>query len=183
MWFRVLAFSLFIGGGIFTWFVLRLLRALAASQSGMSAVPIPGPLIPDAVIADLFCSYFAASAIGAFIARTKIGLLTAAGLSHLLLLLAFCAIAFSICYSDGSGSANDHHFAGILRLAVIVAVFYSPWLCLWVLLLVQAADHGNESEHSNQGTSPPSSATENHEFPPRSTWVEEGFLKKKPRWW
>ncbi|HEU6448912.1 MAG TPA: hypothetical protein VFV23_10795 [Verrucomicrobiae bacterium] len=119
-------------GGFVTWFLLRLLQDLGAAQAGMSdagsgsGVPIRGT-----ISLWLFCSYFFVGAVSVILTNDKSILLAVFFMAHILLLVAYCLVC-SIGFDDGEFLKTAFIFA------LIITVFYSPWLILWKSVLKNA---------------------------------------------
>ena len=82
----------------------------------------------NGVFALLICSYFLVSAIGVLVAKTRPALLSVAGVSH-----AFVVIAYLMIFFQGRGGST--FFTGMILVAVVALLFFSPWLALWSYVL------------------------------------------------
>jgi hypothetical protein len=136
---RALAACSFLAGGLITWFVIATLKALGASQAGMSAGPVSGSPGSDAAIPWLFCSYFLVSAVSAIATTKKQTLWVLWAFAHALLAIALCVLA-----SEAASDSKEELVPAILTLALITGVFFSPWLALWGWLLSKAHPVANQ---------------------------------------
>lgn len=127
---RFLASAAFLIGTVMTWYVFRLLHALGAMQSGMSAGPIPGAPTSESLIPWFAYAYFAISAIGVLMAKKRRGLWLIAGLAHLMLLITFCLIC-----SEPRDESFSNFFSEALTVAFSMAIYLTPWNSVWLLTL------------------------------------------------
>ena len=127
---RVPAFIAFVIGGIVTLTVFRVLGTLGHMEAGMSAGAVQGAAFTDTLIPWIAVSYFAVSAIGILIARKRNTMRLTAALAHLMLLVTFCLF----CLEASRGDEGEF-LLNVVKLAVITAVFFSPWIAIWCWLL------------------------------------------------
>lgn len=127
---RVLAFTAFVIGGIVTLAVFWVLGTLGHMEAGMSAGAVPATPFVDALIPWFAISYFVVSAIGILIARKRDTIRLVAVLAHLMLLVTFCLFCL-----EASRGTESEFYLNVVKLAVIIAVFFSPWFAIWCWLL------------------------------------------------
>lgn len=130
---RVIASSLFTAGGAVTWFIITVMKAYAFSQAAMSAGPVSGKDASDAAVLWLACAYFLISAVSAAAMTNKKALWILWCLAHTLVI-----IAFAVLVSEASDWERDKFISAFLTLALIFAVFFSPWLAIWAWVLRKA---------------------------------------------
>jgi hypothetical protein len=147
---RILASVAFLAGGALCWFVLGCLHGLGASQAAMSAGTNPGPPSSDALIPVFACSYFAVSAVGVLLAKTRDALRSVALCAHALVLIALCILC-----SEGGGKGSGDFFGGLLIVGVLSALALSPWLAIWFALLFRANEVAEPGAAPNGGPAEP----------------------------
>jgi hypothetical protein len=130
---RIIASIAFLVGGALTWYLLSFLQAFAHAEAGMSAGPIPAPSSADALIPWFLCAYFVVSAVSVLVAQKQVNLWLAAVLSHSTLVIAY----YLICSEAAEQGQGGLHSAA-LRTGSIMAIFYSPWISIWVGLILGA---------------------------------------------
>ena len=122
----------FLAGGILTLLVLLGLQAFAKAIGGMSAGVGASSDSSDKITTLLICSYFFVSAFGLFISKTKRALWVWAIAAHTTVLIAYAIVFFSTKNNDTDG----YTWRGVAtKLAVIMVVYFSPWLLLWLRVL------------------------------------------------
>lgn len=126
-WSRYVASGVFVVGGAASVLLLRWGFILLGMGSGMSAGPVPNGFIHQTPLLCLVSLYFAICAIGVFVAGQRSVMWLVAVLSHLILLAAFCRFCADTLYA--------HYIFGVSLNAVLFAVFFSPWILVWCVLL------------------------------------------------
>jgi hypothetical protein len=122
----------FVVGGIFTLLILMTLRGFAQSLAGMSVGSVPSSSQSDSLTIALMCGYFLGSAFGISASKTKHALWFWAVLVHALLLIAYAMLFASAKSSDPDG----YKWPGkVTKLAIGMAVYFSPWLIAWGVIL------------------------------------------------
>jgi hypothetical protein len=147
---RILASVWFLVGGTLCWFALGCLRGFGASQAAMSAGRNADPASADGLVSLLACSYFAVSAMGVLLAKSKETLRNVALCTHALLLVAFCILC-----SGGGGKGAGDFFAGLLIIGVLATVALSPWLAIWFVLLFKIDGPAEPTAPPNVGPTQP----------------------------
>lgn len=132
---RLLVSVAFVIGGIITLAVLWALRALGHMESGMSAGPIAGSPIVDALIPWFAVSYFVVSAVGILISKKRSAVRFTAVLAHSMLLITFCLLCLEASNGDIAGL-----FLTIVKLLIPTVIFFSPWLAIWYWILLIRSD-------------------------------------------
>jgi threonine/homoserine/homoserine lactone efflux protein len=131
---RIFASIAFLFGGAVSVFILLAVSSFGHSQAGMSAVSVSRPSV-DSLIPWIAGAYFVVSAVSALLARNRIALKFGAVLSHLVLLGFYLSICSEV-WDDDSGK----FWSGVVMLAVITLVFFSPWFALWGWMLAKRND-------------------------------------------
>ena len=81
----------------------------------------------------LICGYFGASATSIFISKSRLTLGLSAALAHSLLLAAYVFICADAKNSDPDGYKWHDQ---VKILALVMAVYFSPWMFAWVVVLL-----------------------------------------------
>lgn len=143
---RNIAAGLFIAGAILTGFILEIARGFGRAQAGMSAGTVPGAPSRDATVIPLLCSYFAVSAFGVLTTNEQRTLRKFAVVAHLLAFIAYGII----CSEARPGKI----LSSVLTLAVIMVVYFLPWVVVWLVVLAKAASPTENPPLENK-VSPP----------------------------
>ena len=136
---RIVASLAFLGGGVFTFGLLLVLRAFASAMAGMSPVSTAGgsPSM-DSWVTALACSYFVIGAVGVLCCKRQATLRRVAVVAHLPLVYLILLVA-NHNMLRGSASASE----SILGIGVPVLIYFSPWLVVWLSFMYNQDDMGN----------------------------------------
>ena len=131
---RRIKFSVaFAVGGVLTFLTILVLQGFAQPQVGMSDGSGQTSRSADSWSMILISGYFAASAAGLFISKSRLTLWVAAGLAHSLLLAAYAFIYLSAKNGDPDGYKWHDQ---VKIIALVMAVYFSPWIFVWVVALL-----------------------------------------------
>jgi hypothetical protein len=123
----------FVVGGLITLFILLALHGLAQSQAGMSDGAGRMSQSGDSVSIIFICGYFGVSALGISGSKSKLKLWFSTALAHSLLLVAYALMFVSLKRGDPDGFKWHDQ---VKILALVMAVYFSPWVFAWVLILM-----------------------------------------------
>lgn len=132
---RTVGACLFVLGGLVTWYVVALLKALGG-MSGMSAVAVSGRRYPDSVVLWLLFGYFLVSAVTAVATGKRRALRIVCGCVHAMLLGAFC-----IFCAEMYGDRSQQLASAVPRVFITFAAFFLPWTLVWAWLLADTSQN------------------------------------------
>jgi hypothetical protein len=130
---RAIFSKAFVIGGIITLFVLLLLHSFGQAEAGISASSVSPESPSDSVIISMLCGYFFISAFGLVVSKAKSALWFWAVLAHALLVIVYVVIFASTKTNDSDGYKWPTE---VFQLAMVMAVYFLPWLILWAVVLL-----------------------------------------------
>ena len=133
---RIIACVWFLLGGIATVFILIALGAFGSSMAAMSASATTSQTSSELMllVAALASVYFLVSAVASLVANSRETLITWAWVAHLALLAPIPLVVF--------GAKSGGALAGLAVLFVLSAVYLSPWIAMWMILLMKPDKSG-----------------------------------------
>jgi hypothetical protein len=124
---RTVSSIVFLVGGALAVGALWWIFLILNMGAGMSDSAVSSGEIRAAPILWLVSLYFAVSGIGVLVTWQRTAMWTVAAISHLVLLVTFAKFCSQTIYA--------HYISGIALDAALFAVFFSPWILIWCVVL------------------------------------------------